>query len=166
MNDDIAPYGEICYYRFPARGSQPPLRVTWYSGGLQPPRPDLLPEKMGLPRRGVLFVGEKGILQCDGAGGAPRLFPNELREAYRQPEKPLPRSKGHHRDWLDAIKGGPPTSSHFLYGARLTEITLLGIVALRVGKQCQWDADAMKVKNADQADAMIKESYRKGWEIG
>jgi hypothetical protein len=165
MNDDIAPYGEICYYRFPAQESRPPLSVTWYSGGLQPPRPDLLPDGMGLPRRGVLFVGEKGIIQCDGAGGAPRLFPDKLRESYHQPEKTLPRSNGHHRDWLDAIKGGSPASSHFEYAARLTEITLLGIVALRVGKQCHWDADAMKVKDAAKADAIIKENYRKGWEI-
>jgi predicted dehydrogenase len=165
MNDDIAPYGEICYYRFPPRQNQPPLRVTWYSGGLQPPRPDALPEGMGLPRRGVLFVGEKGIIQCDGAGGAPRLFPDRLRAAYQPPDKTLPRSNGHHRDWLDAIKGGPAPSSHFECAARLTEITLLGIVALRVGKQCRWDAEAMKLGNADRAEAMIRGTYRKGWEI-
>jgi len=165
MNDDIAPYGEVCYYRFPARESQPALQVNWYSGGLQPPRPDTLPEGMALPRRGVLFVGEKGIIQCDGAGGPPRVFPNELREAYQQPEKTLLRSNGHHRDWLDAIKGGPPASSHFEDAARLTEITLLGIVALRIGRQCRWDAAAMNVVGADKAEPIIKGTYRKGWEI-
>jgi predicted dehydrogenase len=165
MNDDIAPYGENCYYRFPASGQHPPLQVTWHAGGLKPARPDQLPEGMSLPRRGVLLIGEKGIIQCDGAGGAPRLFPDELRKTYQPPAKTLPRSNGHHRDWLDAIKGGPQASSHFEYGARLTEITLLGILALRAGKQCHWDAQAMQVTNFPEADAIIKENYRKGWEI-
>jgi hypothetical protein len=90
--------------------------------------------------------------------GPPRLFPEQLRESYEPPEKTLPRSNGHHRDWLDAIKGGPAASSHFQYAARLTEITLLGIVALRIGKQCRWDAEAMQVTNADNAEPMIREA--------
>ena len=165
MNDEIAPYGEIAYYRFPARGKQPPLKLTWYSGGLRPEKPDAISDKVKLGRRGIMFVGEKGIIQADGAGGAPRLFPEELRATYKQPEKTLRRSNGHHRDWLDAIKGGEPASSNFEYAARLTEITLLGLVALRVGERIEWDAAAMKVKNAPKADAMINETYRKGWEL-
>jgi len=56
-------------------------------------------------------------------------------------------------------------SSNFEYGARLTEIVLLGNVALRTGKKLEWDSAGLKAKNAPEADKFIKEQYRAGWEI-
>jgi len=76
---EIAPHGEICYYTFPARGKNPPVKVTWYDGGLQPPCPAELGPRWTLPGRGVLFIGDKGKMLCGGAGGAPRLLPYEIR---------------------------------------------------------------------------------------
>ncbi|MFT4638836.1 MAG: putative dehydrogenase [Verrucomicrobiales bacterium] len=163
----IAPYGEIGYYHFPSRGDHPPMKVTWYSGGLKPSHPDQMPEKMSLPRRGILIVGEKGIIQCDGAGGAPRVFPDTLRASMTKPEPTIPRSKGHYRDWVDAIKGGSPASSNFDVAANLTEITLLGVLSLRLGgEKIHWDAANMKAKGLEKADDLIREPARKGWEIG
>ncbi|HRZ92939.1 MAG TPA: gfo/Idh/MocA family oxidoreductase, partial [Candidatus Paceibacterota bacterium] len=78
--------------------------------------------------------------------------------------KTLPRSKGHHRDWIDACKGGPAASSHFEYSARLTEMLLLGILSLRTRRRIDWDAASLKARNLPAADSIIKESYRKGWE--
>ena len=164
---EIAPHGEIGYYHFPARGAQPPLKLTWYAAGLMPDRPDALPDEFALPKRGMMFIGEKGVIQCDGGGGPPRLFPQSLRAAYKQPAKTLARSKGHHRDWIDAIKGGPAASSCFDTAAHLTEIVLLGVLSLRLGcKRIVWDPQAMKAKGMPEADAYIKESYRPGWEVG
>jgi predicted dehydrogenase len=164
-NVEIAPHGEICYFHFAARGDKPPVKITWYDGGLQPPRPDELPPDENLPGRGVLFVGDKGLLLCGGAGGKPRLLPDSKMDSYQRPAKILPRSKGHHRDWLDAIKGGPAASSNFEYGARLTELTLLGILSCRTGKKIYWDAENLKAKNLPEADAIIHEHYRAGWEV-
>ena len=119
---------------------------------------------MNLPARGVLFVGSKGVMVCGGAGGQPDIFPLDLRESIQPPEPTFPGSAGHHRDWIDAIKGGPPASSEFQYGAKLTEITLLGLVALRTGKVIRWDAEAMKATGVPEADKMIKGEYR-GWNL-
>lgn len=69
-------------------------------------------------------------------------------------------------DRLDACKGGKPASSNFDYAARLTEIVLLGNVALRVGKKIYWDSEKMRATNAPEADPFIKGTYRSGWEIG
>ena len=102
---------------------------------------------------------------CDGAGGMPRLLPYEKTSQYERPAQTIPRSKGHHRDWLDACKGGPPASSNFEYGAKLAELVLLTIVSLRTGKKLFWDAANMKARGLPEADAFIKEPYRKGWEI-
>jgi predicted dehydrogenase len=159
---EIGPHGAIVYYHFGARGDKPPVRIAWYDGGLQPERPAALPNRESLPGRGVLFVGDKGTLLCGGAGGKPRL----LEPANGTPPSPtLPRSNGHHRDWIDACKGGKPASSNFEYGARLTEIALLGVLSLRTGRRILWNATDMKATGFPDADAVIKESYRKGWEL-
>ena len=165
MNAEIGPHGQICYYRFGPRGDKPPVKVTWYDGGLQPPCPEELGEGSALPSRGVLFKGDKGLMLCGGAGGDPRLLPEEKMKEYRRPAETIPRSDGHHRDWLDACKGGPAASSHFDYGAQLTELALLGVLSLRTGQKLSWDAANMKARRLPEADAFIKEQYRKGWEI-
>ena len=164
-NADIAPHGEVCYYQFGPRGDKPPALVTWYTGGLRPPCPEEMGEGRPLPDRGALFVGDKGLMLCEGAGGPPRLLPLEKTRQYKKPRETLPRSKGHHRDWLLASKGGPAASACFEYGARLTELVLLGVLSLRTGKKIYWDAANSKARGLSDADAIIKEQYRKGWEI-
>jgi predicted dehydrogenase len=161
MDSEIGPSGSIGYFNFPARGNHPPVKITWYDGGLKPELPAGLSGKESLPGRAVLFIGDQGTLLCGGAGGKPRLL-----GPSKDPPKPtLPRSPGHHRDWIDACKGGKPAGSNFEYGARLTEIVLLGVLALRSDKRIEWDAAQMKAKGLPEVDALIKESYRPGWEI-
>jgi predicted dehydrogenase len=162
---DIAPYGGLATYEFDARGAMPPVTVSWYDGGLKPPTPEGLPSGTALPGRGVLFVGDKGAMLCGGAGGPPRLLSAGGEKEFHPPEPSLPRSPGHHRDWLDAVKGGSPAGSNFAYGARLTEIVLLGVAALRTGKRIDWDAAAMKARGVAEADAILDEPRRKGWEL-
>jgi predicted dehydrogenase len=161
---EIAPHGALIYFDFPARDRWPAQRLSWFDGGAQPPTPEAL-GKFPLPNRGTMFVGDKGVIQCDGAGAPPRIFPESLRSSALKPAATLPRSKGHHRDWLDVIKGGPPASSNFAYGARLTEIGLLGVLALRLNKPIEWDAANLKVTGQPAADPLIRGTYRAGWKI-
>ena len=105
------------------------------------------------------------MLTCPGWAGPPRLLPGSKDAEYKRPAETLPRSNGHHRDWLDACKGGKPASANFEYGAVLTEIGLLGLVAMRLEKVMYWDAKAMIATNAPEAEPYLKESYRAGWEI-
>lgn len=162
-NAEITPYGEIGYYDFDT--SDGPLRMMWYSGGLQPAHPSLAPQDYNLPRRGALYVGENGIM-ISGGQDSPRLFPESLANDFTPPEPTLTPSNGHHRDWIDAIKGGPQASSNFDYATKLTEITLLGVLSLRLGgERLHWDAAAMKVTGNSDADPFIKEPIREGWEF-
>ncbi len=112
-----------------------------------------------------MFVGSEGILVCGAAGGDYQIYPQSRSEAIEVPQPSIARSGGHHRDWIDAIKGGPPASSSFEYGAKLTEIVLLGLVALRTGEVIRWDSDAMTATGVSSADEIIRESYRPGWEV-
>jgi len=163
----MAPVGGLYTYHFGPRKKMPAVKFMWYEGGLMPARPEGLEQsdQLGAGGNGILFVGDKGMLTCPGWAGPPRLLPGSKDKAYKRPKKTLPRSNGHHRDWLDACKGGKPASANFEYGAALTEIGLLGLAAMRVGKKIFWDAKAMKMTNAPQADAFLKESYRPGWEV-
>jgi hypothetical protein len=166
MDAEITPHGEIGYFDFEANGDQKPLRITWYGGGLRPPTPDELADGGGkLPERGVLFIGDKGKMLCGAAGGFPKLLPASAHEAYQRPKQTLARSKGHHRDWLDAIKGGPQPSANFDYGARLTEIVLLGVASLRLRKKLRWDPQTMTAAGTPEAEPLFRGTYRKGWEI-
>jgi predicted dehydrogenase len=163
----IAPPGGIYTYHFGARGSKPPVKFTWYEGGLRPPLPDGLDpdDQLDGSGNGNLFIGDKGMITCPSWGGKPTLMPGSKFDNYQPPPKTLPRSKGHHREWLTACKGGPPAGSNFTYGAALVEVGLLGLVAMRLQKKIYWDARAMKFTNAPEADKYLKESYRAGWEI-
>jgi predicted dehydrogenase len=168
LDSYIAPVGGLYTYRFGPRGKMPPVKFVWYEGGLMPARPEGLEEddQLGADGNGILFVGDKGLLTCGGWGGRPTLLPGSKDAAYKRPAKTLLRSKGHHRDWLDACKGGKPASANFEYGAALTEIGLLGLVAMRLRKPMNWDSKAMKATNVPEADKLLKESYRPGWEVG
>lgn len=161
LDREIGPHGCLAYYHFGPHGDRPALKVTWYDGGVEPERPAGWPSGERFPNRGVLFVGEKGAMICGGAGGKPRL----LGVTADAPKPTLPRSPGHHREWIDACKGGKPAGSNFQYGARLTELALLGVLSLRTGKKIEWDAVGLKARGVPEADAIIKEGYRKGWEL-
>lgn len=167
VDSELVSYAHVFHYHFPAKGGRPPIRLSWYDGGLRPPVPEFIgpEEQLEGGGNGTLFIGEKGCVSCAGWAGAPRVYPLSLHESYQRPSESIPRSKGHHRDWIDACKGGPAASGNFEYGARLTEIILLGNVALRTGKKLYWDGPAMKAANAPEADAFIRETYRPGWEI-
>jgi predicted dehydrogenase len=167
VDAERTPAAAIYHYHFPAKGGRPPVRLKWYDGGIRPEIPEWVgaEEQLEGGGNGTLFLGEKGCISCAGWGGSPRIFPMTMQESYRRPAKTLPRSKGHHRDWIDACKGGAPASGNFEYSARLTEIILLGNVALRTGKKLWWDAAALQATNAPEAEKFIKETYRPGWEV-
>ena len=164
MDDDIIPFGEIGYFEFAARGDQPPVKITWYSGGPKPKKPEAMKDRE-LPGRGVMFVGDKGHLLNAAYANGPELLEPELKENFVEPTKKIERSKGHHQDWIDAARGGPAASSNFAIGAHLTEITLLGVIALKLGKKIKWNHDQMKVTNAKDADPIINGEYREGWKL-
>ena len=162
-NQDIVPHGELGYFRFDAEEKQAAVDLYWYSGGIKPKQPEETDKP--LPARGTLFVGDKGKMLCGGAGGLQTILPKSLAESFQAPPPSIARSAGHHREWLDAIKGGPEPMSNFEYGARLTEIILLGCLSLRLGKRIEWDAGEMKALNAPEADAILTGVYRRGWEL-
>ena len=165
LNEETTPVAATYHYVFPARGDRPPVDLFWYDGGLRPPRPACLEPDRELPvAGGSLIVGDEGAILSGVWSGSPRIIPEEKMRRYQPPRPTLPRSRGHHRDWIEACKGGPAASANFEYGARLTEIVLLGTVALRTGQTLRWNGPDMTATGAPEAEPLIRGYFRKGWE--
>jgi predicted dehydrogenase len=166
---ETVPVASVVHYQFPARGNRPAVRVHWYDGGLLPPRPDALEDDRDLDAEdGIIFVGDKGVMLVEGWGGEkPRLLPEQRNREYRRPPKTLPRSIGHHREWVQACKTGSPTRSSFDFAGPLTEAVLLGSVCVRFGgEKLHWDSPNLKVTNVPEANALLHYTYRQGWSLG
>jgi len=160
-NPEIAPASMQVTYEYGQRGDRPPVKLTWYQGVNRPEKWT----KGEIPKwdAGILFVGEKGMLLADYAKWM--LLPENEFKDFKRPEPSLPRSIGHHAEWIRACKTGEPTGSHFEYAARLTEANHLGNVAYRVGRKIEWDAQKMAAKNAPEAAPFIRREYRTGWKL-
>ncbi len=159
------PLASIVHYEFPARGKMPPVRLTWYDGGLKPERPSELESNKEFPSTGILFKGTEGSILCDSVGENPRLIPESKMNSYKKPVKTEERSIGHYEEWVEACKGGKSAGVEFGYGSMLNEIVLLGNLAIRAGKKLEWDGANMKITNYEDANKLIREPYHNGWEI-
>jgi predicted dehydrogenase len=168
-NPETAPRWSIVRYEFPARGDRPPVKLTWYDGGKLPP-PELFdghPPAAG--SSGSVFVGDKGRLLARHGGGRGGLgyvlLPEREYAGYEGPEPSLPRSPGHHEEWIAACKGGGPTGTSFDYSGPLTEVVLLGNVALHSGRKIVWDAANMRSAEGPLDDPYVRREYRAGWSL-
>lgn len=164
----------IVRYAFPARGDLPPVALTWYDSGRRPEqllaREDLVkPETRGKANdplkwgSGVLFVGEKGMLLADY--GRHMLLPEAQFAEFAPPAPTIPKSVGHHREWVQACMTGGQTTCGFDYSGPLTETVLLGVVSHAAGQKLAWDAAALKAANCPKADALVSLPYRDGWTL-
>ena len=141
--------------------------MTWYDGGLTPAKPVEMGDEELNKGGGVLYIGTKGKLLHDTYGFNPRLLPKSLHDSVGKPPETYARiTTSHEMNWIDAIRGTQQATSPFEYSARLTEIMLLGVVALNAGRKIEYDGAAMKVKNVTDSDALLKRQYRAGWELG
>jgi predicted dehydrogenase len=156
----------VCEYEFPARGNLPPVKLTWYDGGKKPELLASLRDSAGKPFNwgaGQLFVGSEGMLLSDYS--RLELLPTAKFAEYRRPEPSIPKSIGHHREWLKAIRDGSPTTCNFDYSGALTEAVLLGTVAYRAGEKLNWNAEQLQVTNSPAAQQLLHKEYRRGWTL-
>jgi hypothetical protein len=172
VDRETYPVWSIIRTHFGQRNGRPSLNLTWFDGG------DKLPEEKRSYKEhlhgekasgsGLLLVGEKGSFFSESDYGAEHLLlPKDKFKEVPKPKETLPRSPGHFKEFVEAIKAGDPTKamSNFEYAGRLTETVLLGVVALKAGTTIEWDPVAMKAKNVPSADQYIRREYRKGFSI-
>jgi predicted dehydrogenase len=158
LNPETYPLGVIARFEFPARGDLPPVTLTWYDGGLKPPRPpELEPDDV---MKDVLYIGDQGKLMGE------RLIPESRMETYKRPPKTLPRSPGHYHEFVAACRNGPCAGSNFVdHAGLLTEVCLLGNVALRAQKKLAWDGAHLRITNDEKANQLLHREHRQGWAL-
>jgi predicted dehydrogenase len=167
------PTSSTIRFEFAARGDQPPVKLTWYDGGLKPPRPEALGSDKELEDEGLIFVGEKGLILSGFSGASPRLIPEPKGAAPETPRQGRQQGGGGRRSaggaqrlWLDACKGGKTKPlGHFEFSAVVTEALQVGNIAVRTGERITWDAATGKVTNLAGAEQYVRPERRAGWEL-
>jgi hypothetical protein len=190
MKAEMYPDSSRIRFEFPAREGLPPVTFHWLDGGKTPPAEvtaDITAVFGGISPSGCLMIGEKGLVFSPDDGDQElRVFvklkdDKEIgaapgHEAAKAIAQSLPRNAfdnreppdfRHHKEWFAACKSGRHETaySNFEIAAYLTEIILLGCVALRAGRKLEWDGPGMKAKNAPEAARFLKRDYRAGWKI-
>jgi predicted dehydrogenase len=149
-NSECSSIANYIQWHFPARGKHPEMMAYFYDGGLQPPRPLSMPADMGMPGRGIMFVGSDGVLISAFYGGSPwlpdhtlgqprrglpggQLLPESRFKDFKQPEPTLPRCEraDHYTEWVRMCKAGKKSMTPVEYACGLTEFALLGTLAER-----------------------------------
>lgn len=186
--DDVAPPSANIHLKFPSKTPGKEINLNWYDGGMRPQLPDGCDYKtvFGSVDGGILFIGSKGIISAEMFGENPRLWPEKKFANVRIATKPralVPGSwEGHQQQFVQACKKGygAYTSSSFDQSGPLTEIVLMGNLAVRSylhreakadgkgftfpGRQrLMWDGANMKITNFDVANQFVKREYRTGW---
>jgi predicted dehydrogenase len=166
---DAFPKGDQIIYEFAAKGKRGPITLHWYSGSEKIPRPKELEPDAKHFETGAVVYGDKGVIHygSHGAGGV-RIIPESAMKAYKQPEPKIPRVRGGHGgDFIQAVREGRKAGSDFfLYGGPLTEIAMLGVVALKMpGTKLLWDGASAKFTNNAAANAYLNPPYRAGWTL-
>ena len=159
------PTATLTFYEFAARRSMPPVKLTWYDGGLMPRKPEELGQEELIKEGGALLIGSKGKLMYNTYGAHPRLLPQSLQDSVAKPTQKLPRiaNEGHEMNWVDAIKTKSEACCSFEYASKLTETMLLGVVSLKAGKKIEYDSANMRVTNVPAANEFLSRQYRQGW---
>jgi predicted dehydrogenase len=185
FNPETYPAGARVVFQFPARGNMTPVTFTWYEGKQDGkkllPREELTaraialdPSRKRIVNSGCILVGKEGMIYSPSDYGAEVLFdpPEKFKELNtKKPEKLPSTTTGDvdlamKKEWVDAIKGGPPAMSNFDYAAMLTETILLGNIAMRFRSQeLQWNPQTMKFSNFGAADKFVTKAYRSGWGV-
>ncbi|HTL59221.1 MAG TPA: Gfo/Idh/MocA family oxidoreductase [Candidatus Limnocylindrales bacterium] len=192
LNPDTYPKTAKIRFVFPPREGLPETEFFWYDGNPRdktcaPLRPsdevtkDIKELLEKVPDAGCLLIGEKGqIFSPDDYGARFFIKLNDEKEfvngttheGAKAVPVSLPRNTlasdtdaKQHLEWIAACKGGPIPYSNFDIAAYLTEIILLGCVALRVGKKLEWDGPNMKATNAPEAAQFVKRAYRDGFAL-
>lgn len=182
--NDVAPSWTIVKFEFPARGKAPPVTLTWYDGdqNRNPHPPKEAAGAVRVPMNGVMCIGELGKMFIPDLGKAPTIIPNDRAEPLPEPEQKVTLTRGYQQDWLDACRNGKPRMDLFSEACRLTEVCLVGNIAVRLArrvpdekdaegkpiarlaKPLKWDS-AKGQFDSPHANKLLGRTYREGWEL-
>ena len=157
-------------FEFPAKNARGPVKMVWHDGSISIPKPKDFPADEKVPGTGAILMGDKGMIVHGSHGGSGcHLLPESLMDQHsgkNAPAEKIARVKGHGWDWTEAIRTGRQAGSNFDYGGPLTQVALLGLIAIRFpGQTLLWDDKAMRFTRHKEATALLRSEYRSGWSL-
>jgi predicted dehydrogenase len=168
FNAEVTPVECESHFNFPANGSQGPVRVSWYQGGLMPRSPNRAIDLKAIDH-GAFYKGSKGFLVVDFTSRMIIPFGGESDLSYYKPrakEQQLQPVGHFQQQWIDACKNPTlKTACDFEYSANMIETMLLGLVAHQAGGKLEYDPVAGKITNNAEANALLSRKYRDGWAL-
>lgn len=168
-NDFSFPMASSVRFKYPAKGSRPPVDLCWYDGGMKPPLPtELLDDNKELLPEGMMFVGDKGKILAGFNVDNPRLISGNKTEGMENPKadqrNQAEKSARALQLFIDACKSGKQYPGNFSEAEHLTEAVNLYAVALRSGRLLKYDAANLKITNVPEANKYLSREYRTGWD--
>ena len=133
LSTDTCPTWLTAKWDHPANDWRPAVKVYWYDGGKKPGMPSKMFNRDEM-FKGVILKGDKGYMICDY--GYRLLMPRGDMTHYAspKPENLIPKSKGHHAEWIHACKTGAATLCNFDYSGAMIEQNMLALVSYRLGE--------------------------------
>jgi predicted dehydrogenase len=178
----IFPQASTLAFRFPRRGSQPPVELTWYDGQQNlPPLPDDFGDsvvdpdipppsagKIDTKRRppGKVIYGEGLTFKGGSHGSTLKIIPEARARELASKLPPVPKSpSNHYANFLKACKGEERCRSSFAVAGPLCQAMALGVIAQRVNARLEFDAASKQITNHQLANALLAGvPPRKDWE--
>ncbi len=150
------PRGGLITWEFAARGKMPPVTMKYYLGvGLDFPFPKHLEKGRKKITSGSVLVGKDASIMAGSHSQGGRIIPEIKMKESPKPSGKSYRSKGnsHFTNFTLAIKGEDTAMSSFDYAGPLSEIIVLGDIALlHPNKTLTWDSVNMKITNDEAAN--------------
>lgn len=133
------------------------LRMTWSSR---------IPDFEGAAGKdhGIQFVGTNGKMVVDYETRAIYMY-GKVTDDLPDVPKSIPRSPGHHRNFLDCVKSGSEPESNIVHAARMTLPMHLATISYRVGRKVEWDAAKSQFVNDEDANRLRHRPYRAPWTL-
>jgi predicted dehydrogenase len=135
------------------------LDFWWYDGAERPPQQVIDAVGGKLPSSGSVMIGTEGAILLPHID-YPSLHP-QSKFVDREIEKGT--SRDHYHEFLDAVAVSPGArcSANFDYAALLTEVVLLGTLALREPSEAlTYDVNAMRFDGRRDASLGFSRKYR------
>ena len=178
MSDVAFPLASIVTYDYENVKGHGDIRLTWYDGGLKPPKTK---EMFGFdyPLEGTLYVGTKGrvLFSTANAAATSLVFFDKSLEAKaaalpKTLERPPREVVGSNNmtliygEWMRACRGGKEASCNFEFAQKITEFVQLGNLAIQTRKPVEFDPVAVRITNDNpEAEKLLHCNYENGWEL-
>ena len=178
----IFPQASTLAFRFPARGAQPPVELTWYDGQKNlPPLPSNIgaavvdpnippPSKGSIDTiaspPGKVIYGEGLTFKGGSHGATLKIIPEEKAKEMASKLPPVPKSpSNHYVNFLRACKGEEKARSSFAVAGPLCQAMAIGIIAQRVNAKLTFDPVTKQITNHKVANGLLAGvPARKDWE--